>query len=134
LRSLFTFSNKETAVICLLFLRGAQTVGEIKGRSERLCNFKSLEEVEATIKLLVQREDGPYIKELQRQPGQKENRFMHLFSTELLQLSEIGLPVIPDTIVQKNDRISILEQDVRLLREELSILKSEFEAFRKQLE
>lgn len=136
-RSLFTFSKAETAVLCVLMLRGAQTGGEIKGRAERMYSFSNLQEVEETLKELSSREDGPFVKELPRQPGKKEPRFIHLFSTMIIDSLEVSAPNSAEATVPKNttaDRLSDLEQEVKQLREELSLLKNEFNELKGQLE
>lgn len=139
LRSLYSFSKAEVAVICMLLLRGPQTVGEIRTRTDRLYSFTSLEETEKTIRALVERSDGPFVVELPRQPGRKESRFMHLFC---------GIPDVssaqktPDDVVQSdtkqsisaNDRIIVLEEDVATLRNELTELRQQFLDFKRQLE
>lgn len=139
LRSLFSFSKEEIAVICMLLLRGPQTVGEIRTRTDRLFSFTSLEETEKTIRGLAERSDGPFVVELPRQPGRKESRFVHLFC---------GMPDIssaqetPDSIVRSDtrpsttasDRIVVLEEEVVSLRNELTELRQQFLDFKKQLE
>lgn len=137
IRSLFTFTKAETAVLCVLMLRGAQTAGEIKGRTERMYSFSNLQDVEETLKGLISRDDGPFVKELPRQPGKKEPRFIHLFSTRVVDLLESSASVDAETPVLKTttaDRLSELEQEVKQLREELDLLKNEFGEFKRQLE
>ena len=75
-----SLSKQEYAVICLLFLRGPQTVGELRSRSQRLHSFTHISEVEATLEALKTRAD-PLIKELEREPGKREIRFQHCFSS-----------------------------------------------------
>lgn len=137
IRSLFTLTKAETAVLSVLMLRGAQTAGEIKGRTERMYSFSNLQEVEETLKELISREDGPFVKELPRQPGKKEPRFIHLFSTRIIESLESSAPLVTETPVQKTtstERLSNLEQEVKQLREELDLLKNEFGEFKRQLE
>lgn len=135
-RSIFSFSKAETAVLCVLMLRGAQTAGEIKGRTERMYAFSSLEEVDSTLKQLIEREDGPFVKEMPRQPGKKEPRFIHLFSSEALEIAETTVPLTAEHPGLKTgaDRLSILEQEVKLLREELDKLRNDFNDLKHQLE
>ncbi|NLL15184.1 MAG: DUF480 domain-containing protein [Fibrobacter sp.] len=137
IRSLFTFSKAETAILCVLMLRGAQTAGEIKGRTERMYSFSNLQEVEETLKELISREDGPFVKELPRQPGKKEPRFIHLFSTRIIDSLESSASVVEETPVFKNttaDRLTDLEQEVKQMRQELDLLKNEFSEFKRLLE
>jgi uncharacterized protein YceH (UPF0502 family) len=68
----------ELAVLGVLFLRGPQTLGEIKGRTERLHRFADLGEVEATLDALAAREPDPLVRRLERRPGQKDSRYVHL--------------------------------------------------------
>jgi uncharacterized protein YceH (UPF0502 family) len=69
----------ELAVLCVLLLRGSQTLGELKARTERMARFESLEEVERVLELLSER---GYVERLGRRPGQKEERFSHLLSAD----------------------------------------------------
>jgi uncharacterized protein YceH (UPF0502 family) len=104
------------AVMCVLMLRGPQTVGEIRTRSSRLYDFSSLEEVETTLNSLMA-EQTPLVVCLPRQSGQKEVRYAHLLSGEV-RLTE------PEA---EPDRIGKLEREVE-------DLKKQFEQFRKQFE
>lgn len=137
-RSLFTFSKAETAVLCVLILRGAQTAGEIKSRTDRLYTFASLEEVEKTLRLLIEHSDGPFVKELPRQPGKKEPRFIHLFSTEILQNIEATASLAPEATTTRSvtgaDRLAALEQEMKTLREEFEQLRDAFNQLKGQLE
>jgi len=110
------------AVLCVLMLRGPQTVGEIRTRTNRLYDFSSLEEVETTLNSLASGE-RPLICKLPRQSGQKEARFAHLLSGEVKFTEPEPEPEAP----QQLDRLSKLETEV----EEL---KRQFEQFRKQFE
>jgi len=110
------------AVLCVLMLRGPQTVGEIRTRTNRLYDFSSLEEVETTLNSLASGE-RPLICKLPRQSGQKEARFAHLLSGEVKFTEPEPEPEAPPQL----DRLSKLETEV----EEL---KRQFEQFRKQFE
>jgi uncharacterized protein YceH (UPF0502 family) len=77
------FSKQELGVICVMLLRGPQTPGELRSRTNRLCEFADAEEVEATLRNLMTREDGPFIARLARAPGSRESRYAHLFSGSL---------------------------------------------------
>jgi uncharacterized protein len=107
------------AVMCVLMLRGPQTVGEIRTRTNRLYDFSSLEEVETTLNSLMS-QNPPLVTRLPRQAGQKEVRYAQLLSGEVTFSAES--PPEPDF-----DRIEKLEREV----EEL---KRQFEQFRKQFE
>ena len=76
-------SHPELALMCVLMLRGAQTLGELRGNGARLHEFSSLEEVEETLNKLITRDPDPLVARLPRQPGQKEGRFAHLLSGEI---------------------------------------------------
>jgi len=108
------------AVMCVLMLRGPQTVGEIRTRSNRLHDFTSLEDVETTLNSLMSGE-SPLIIRLPRQTGQKEVRYAHLLSGAVKQ-SEKDQDTEPEP-----DRIGKLEREVE-------DLKKQFEQFRKQFE
>jgi hypothetical protein len=79
LQEVFNFDRRETAILCVLMLRGAQTPGELRGRTERMYRFEELEDVNATLDKLSQREPA-LVAVLPRQPGTKESRYMHLLS------------------------------------------------------
>jgi uncharacterized protein YceH (UPF0502 family) len=141
LRSFHRFSETEMGILCVLMLRGPQTIGEIRQRTDRLCNFGSLDEVESTVRGLISREDGPFVFELPRQPGRKEPRFVHLFAGEewvrelasAIEGQEESTP-LPGAVFSRSDRIGELEAKVETLTEELHSLREEFDAFRKMLE
>jgi len=85
------FSKQELGIICVMLLRGPQTPGELRSRTNRLCEFADAEEVEATLKNLMTREDGPFIARQLKVPGARESRYAHLFSGFLASAPE------PDT-------------------------------------
>ena len=116
----------ELAVICLLFLRGAQTPGEINTNANRLYEFESLEEVQQVLEKLADTE-MPYLVQLPKRTGQKEMRFMHLFS---------GQPTIEeDDVKEEPARKSVneLESRVAKLEEEYSDLKIAFDKLYQEL-
>jgi uncharacterized protein YceH (UPF0502 family) len=82
------FSPQELGIVCELFLRGAQTPGELRSRASRLCRFGDVTEVEAVLDGLAAREDGPYVMRLAREPGKRESRYAHLFSGEIAGAGE----------------------------------------------
>jgi len=75
-------NSAEVAVLTLLFLRGAQTPGELRSRSGRLHAFSDVEEVEYTLAQLSARDEGAMVVRLAREPGKRECRYMHLFGDE----------------------------------------------------
>jgi len=133
LQEAFNFSRGETAVLCVLLLRGPQTPGELRGRTERMHRFEGLEAVQASLQHLMQREP-PLATVLPRQPGTKESRYAHLLSGEI-NVSE--LPVrgaAPVSGLGDNERISRLEEEIANLQCEISDLKQQLSEFRKQFE
>ena len=82
------FSPQELAIVCELFLRGAQTPGELRSRANRMCRFGDVTEVEAVLNSLAAREDGPFVRRLAREPGRRESRYAHLFSGDRVGASE----------------------------------------------
>jgi len=111
----------ELAVLCVLMLRGSQTVGEIRSSAARLHEFSGLEEVEAALNSLISREPDRLVARLPRQPGQKEARFAHLLSGEV---SSVELPqterqseIVPR--ISPADRVSKLESEVETLKTEV---------------
>ncbi|MGB8508559.1 MAG: YceH family protein, partial [Pyrinomonadaceae bacterium] len=83
LTEIYRLTAQELAAMCVLMLRGPQTVGEVRGRTNRLYNFEGLADVEATLEALANREDGPLVARLPRQPGRKEARYAHLLAGEV---------------------------------------------------
>jgi hypothetical protein len=126
----------------VLLLRGPQTPGELRGRTDRMYHFDTLEDVVSTLDRLAQREP-PLTAILTRQPGTKESRYTHLFSDESPEANpEQALPstgpgqALPGTAAPTptSGRISALEQEVAALRSELSEVQQQLAAFRKQFE
>ena len=125
-------SHPEVALMCVLMLRGAQTLGELRGHGGRLHEFLSLEEVEETLNKLITRDPDPLVARLPRQPGQKEGRFAHLLSGEInLETLAIEGERAPSV---NSSRRSGLEQKVEELAAEVQQLKEQFEQFKRQFE
>src|SRR5580692_6641974 len=82
------FSSQELGILCVLLLRGPQTPGELRSRTNRLCEFADADAVEATLKNLMAREDGPFIARLPRAAGARESRYAHLFSGLIESVAE----------------------------------------------
>jgi uncharacterized protein YceH (UPF0502 family) len=137
LQEAFNFDRRETAVLCTLLLRGPQTPGELRSRSERLHSFDELSEVEAALQRLMQR-NLPLVKILRRQPGTKEARYVHLLSGDIETAAVIAptSPVEPlrDTQPHNLGRLAQLEQQVDQLQTEIEQLKRQFAEFRKQFD
>lgn len=119
--TLYPLTNPELAILCLLFLRGAQTPGELNSNSGRLHEFQSLESVYETLQKLGEA-DPPFVKELSRRPGQKETRFVHLLGEYVDDQGEGNSEEKPtENNVSIDQRLTALEQEVLQLRE--TILK-----------
>ncbi len=129
-------SPAELAVLCVLMLRGSQTVGEIRSSAARLHDFAGLEEVEAALNSLISREPDRLVARLPRQPGQKEARFAHLLSGEVSSeaVSQMESPREIVTRASQADRVSKLESEVETLKAEVEKLREQFEGFKKQFE
>lgn len=123
----YELTPDELAILCLLFLRGPLTPGEMNSSSGRLYEFDDLAEVHTVLQKL-STATVPFIKQLERQPGQKEARYMHLFGNENLLNSYVA-DNAPSTPLVENDiaaRLTIVEQ-------ELAALKAEFNKLLKEL-
>ncbi len=125
--------RREAALLCLLLLRGHQTAGELRSRTERLCSFESLEEV---FQYLDNLSEIGFVAKLPLQPGRKEQRFAHLLSgePEIIEQSFIRQEPVMSAAEPDNDRIAELEKSVAFLREEIELLKNEFISFKKEFE
>lgn len=126
------FSREEIAVLCVLMLRGAQTVGEIRGRSQRLCPFEDLGQVETTLSGLMTRADGPYVTRLAREPGRKEARYAHLLCGDVDPGPGESMESTPPAgaspgMTRDSDRITALERGLEELRGELEAIKRRLE-------
>jgi uncharacterized protein YceH (UPF0502 family) len=132
LQEVFNFDRREIAILCVLLLRGAQTPGELRGRTERMYRFEELGDVLATLDRLSQREPS-LVAVLPRQPGTKESRYMHLLSgsapaVEASPVRTVSGPAADD------DRIAILESIVAELKREVAEIRQQLATFRKQFE
>jgi uncharacterized protein YceH (UPF0502 family) len=145
LQEVFNFDRREIAVVCVLLLRGPQTPGELRSRTERMYHFEALEDVVSTLDRLSQREP-PLARVLPRQPGTKESRYTHLFSGEPPMSAEDGNLARADTSMARApspapagtssmaDRLARLEEEVSRLRQELTEVQQQLATFRKQFE
>lgn len=115
-------SSAEVALVTTLLLRGAQTPGELRGRAQRMHEFADMAEVESTLERLANREDGPFVVRLPREPGKRESRYMHLFSGEVdVQSAAIqsDSPLADDDL---RARVEVLEGEVAELKQRLDSL------------
>ena len=128
-------SSNELGLICVLLLRGPNTIGELRTRTERLAKFESLADVETTLNALIERERDPLVARLPRRAGQKEVRFAHLLSGELAaDNADAQDPAAPLTRQPSDGRIAALEQVVGELRSEIGDMRQQLQEFRKQFE
>ncbi len=136
----FTLAEQEVAVLGVLMLRGPQTVGEIRGRTARMYEFQSLEEVEQVLDALMIAEPHPFVTKLARQPGTKESRYAHLLGGEVKiekieeQAAAPRLEPAALEVRAENEIMKKLEEEVETLRLELGELKQQFLEFKKQFE
>jgi uncharacterized protein YceH (UPF0502 family) len=125
------------AVMCVLMLRGAQTVGEIRTRTERLYPFSALSFVETTLEDLMMREP-PLVVKLPRQTGRKESRYAHLLGGEVqVAEAEDATPQVERATLEvraESEKFARLEEELKSVRAELSELQEQFREFKKQFE
>ena len=124
--------RREIAVLCVLLLRGAQTPGELRGRTERLYNFEDLADVQSTLQRLMEREPA-LVRVLPRQPGTKEARYIHLLAgdTEPAVAYAAATETAPS---RGTSGIEEIEKEVAHLRSEVADLKQQFADFKRQFE
>jgi len=129
-------SHSQTAVLCELMLRGPQTKGEIRSRADRMFRFQDLNEVEEILSGLMER-DEPMVTLLPRMAGQKERRFMHLFSGEP-EIREQDKSLVDESatiqVKAENERIRKLEDELVMLRNEFDEFKKAFTDLKSQFE
>jgi len=132
LQEVFNFTRQETALICVLLLRGPQTPGELRGRTERMYQFEHLDDVLSGLQQLMRREP-PLAKALGRRPGTKEVRYAHLLSGDV-EAWEPPAESASSSGSADAERIIQLEEQVAALRNEVAELKQQMADFRKQFE
>jgi uncharacterized protein YceH (UPF0502 family) len=134
LQEVLNLRRDETAILDVL-LRGPQTPGELRGRTERMHRFEHLDDVQTALQRLMERQP-PLVAMLARQPGTKEARYMHLLSGDVERWqgpppgSSAERPYVPGN----NDRLTQLEESITTLRAEIDDLKQQFASFRRQFE
>jgi uncharacterized protein YceH (UPF0502 family) len=131
----FDLSEAETPLMCVLILRGPQTSGELRSRTQHLRSFGSLAEVETLLQGLSLREE-PLIVKLPRQPGSRESRFAHLLGGPVEMEQSEAPPHLAPSVLQRhseNDKIAKLEEEIASLRMELSDLKQQFAELKREL-
>jgi len=135
LQEAFNFHRHEIAVLCVLLLRGPQTPGELRTRTDRMYSFEDLDGVHSALQHLMKREP-PLVKILPRQPGTKESRYAHLLSGDV----QVAAERQPETdsgaspVTAVNERIVQLEEEIAGLRKEIGEMKQQFAEFQKQFQ
>jgi len=121
----FNLGRREAALLCVLMLRGPQTPGELRGRSERLYTFDDLEAVESTLNRLAEME---FVKKLPRRTGFKEQRWAQLLAGDVEEADEAPAPApAAERVSGDRDRIAKLEADLAALRQEFDQFRRNFE-------
>ena len=147
MQEVFNFTRGEIAIVCVLLLRGPQTPGELRGRTERMFRFDELSDVQSVLQKLMAREPA-LVKLLPRQPGTKEARYAHLLSGDVESFEPPPSSTYAtasassyshsSSIVEEDpelkERMAQLEAEVAILTRELSELRQQFEHLAKQLE
>ncbi|MEI6521242.1 MAG: YceH family protein [bacterium] len=127
----YKINSKELAILCELMLRGPQTGGELRTRTERFNENMELSEVDTILQSMASRE-FPLVIKLPKQPGRRENRYMHLLAgdppAEMLAGTDI-----PESIIRPSDRIAALEAVVETLRNDLNALREDFDKLKAEL-
>jgi hypothetical protein len=120
------FSPQELGILCVLLLRGPQTPGELRARTNRLCEFTDSDQVEATLRSLMTREDGPFVARLPRASGARESRYAHLFSGNIESVEEPHdlEPAAGSAGPTLSQRVADLEAAVSRMRSELDALSA----------
>ena len=153
IQEVFNFTRGEIAVVCVLLLRGPQTPGELRGRTERMYKFDELSDVQSVLQRLIAREPEPLVKVLPRQPGTKEARYSHLLSGDVegfepaqsnryaeatshsyASAPSYAAPLSTEENEDLKERMAHLEAEVAILTRELSELRQDFERLSKLLE
>jgi len=128
LQEVFNFDRREIAVLCVVLLRGPQTPGELRGRTERMYRFEALDDVQSTLQRLMDRQP-PLARVLPRQPGTKESRYMHLLAGDTAPLPD---PEIAPASNSHRDRMAAIEAELVSLRQEVELLRRKLSDFTEQ--
>lgn len=124
----FNLSRAETALVCVLLLRGPQTPGELRGRTERMHRFEEIGDVTAGLERLMQREPA-LAAVLPRQPGTKESRYAHLLSGAV-EAASAAVPAVAaaSASTAQDERVAELEATVAELRRKVEALETKIES------
>lgn len=130
---LLKFSERELGIVCALLLRGPQTPGELRSHTSRLCQFSDMEQVEAALTGLMERDDGPFVAKLSREPGKRESRYRHLFGGDapVQEASGSNAEDEPERDAGERERLTLLEVRVSELEQEIERLGRELESLRR---
>ncbi|MBY5946314.1 YceH family protein [Photobacterium rosenbergii] len=129
--STFQFTKQEKAIICVMLLRGPQSPGELRTRTNRLCDFTDVKEVESVLSALLEHPKGPFVVQLPKESGKRDFRYMHLFSGEvdLEELQQQAASVATGTPSSPtSERLTALEDEVSELKKEVQELKAMLES------
>jgi hypothetical protein len=131
----YTLDRGEVALICVLMLRGRQTPGELRSRTERLHSFGNVQEVETSLQKLMEG-DEPLVRILPQSPGQKERRCVQLLSGEpgMEEFAPVAAESPSTSVPRDKSRVDVLESEVGALKSELAAFREEFTVFKKQFE
>lgn len=132
LPNVYELQPPEVAVMDVLLLRGPQTLGELRTRTERLYGFSGLGEIQETLDNLSGRED-PLVAKLERLHGQKDARYAHLVSGPI-DMERVAAAAAAPRVSGGSERVEALEQEIASLRTEVEDLKTTFAEFRRQFE
>ena len=132
-QEVFNFTRPETAIMCVLLLRGPQTPGELRSRTERMHKFEHLDDVLSGLQQLMRREP-PLAKALGRRPGTKEIRYAHLLSGDVEAWEPPADSSLASAVSVEAERIIQLEEQVAALQKEVAELKQQMAEFKRQFE
>jgi len=126
--SALRLNEREIGLLCVMLVRGPQTPGELRTRTNRLCQFDDVKQVEKTLTELMTRDDGPYVQRLEREPGKRESRYLQLFCVDdALAVAESGgvaemPPFSQHQLQELADIVSGLKEEIGLLKTEVARL------------
>jgi uncharacterized protein YceH (UPF0502 family) len=133
MQEVLNLTRPETAILCVLLLRGPQTPGELRGRTERMFRFEHLDDVTSALQQLMRREP-PLAKALGRRPGTKEIRYAHLLSGDVESWEPSADSSLASAVSVEAERMIQLEEKVASLEKEVAELKQQMAELRKLLE
>ncbi|SKA10808.1 YceH family protein [Photobacterium toruni] len=122
------FTKQELAAIIVLLLRGPQSAGEIRTRTNRLCDFSDTQEAETVLEKLASTDNGPYVVKLPKESGKRDCRYMHLLSGEIDINNYSPVKSVTTSSIVSEERIIVLEQDVEQLKQQLAELQEMLES------